>query len=79
MLTDLSRAQMVGLWCAAVVVIAACGVVAGASVSLDNGALLLVVGLMPPAVMLAVWRGAPPLTVAELLHSVDESPKEARS
>jgi len=79
MLTDLSRAQMVGVWCAAVVVIAACGVVAGASVSFDNGALLLVVGLMPPAVMLAVWRGAPPLTVAELLHSVDESPKEARS
>jgi len=78
MFKDLSRAKVAGMWCAAVLVIAACGVVAGVSLTLNNGALLLVVGLMPPAVMLAVWRGAPAMTVAELLHSADESPREAR-
>jgi hypothetical protein len=34
-------------------------------------ALLLVACLVPPAIMLLVWRGAPPPTVAELLHAVD--------
>ena len=27
--------------------------------------------VVPPAIMLLVWRGAPPQTVAEVLHSVD--------
>jgi hypothetical protein len=78
MFNNLSRAKVAGMWCAAVLVLAAFGVVAGVPLTLGNGALLLVVGLTPPAVMLAVWRGAPPQTVAELLHSADESPKDTR-
>jgi len=31
--------------------------------------------LVPPAVMLLVWRGAPPVTVAELLHDVSHPGK----
>ena len=27
--------------------------------------------IVPPAVMLMLWRGAPPQTVAEVLHAVD--------
>ena len=27
--------------------------------------------IVPMAVMLVVWRGAPPATVAEILHKVD--------
>ncbi len=78
MLKDISRARLAGIWWAAVIVIGACGVVAGAGITLSNGALLLVAGLVPPAVMLLVWRGAPPVTVAELLHSVNRPAKETR-
>jgi hypothetical protein len=40
--------------------------------------LLLVAGLLPPTIMLLVWRGAPPETVAELLHSVNRPSKDTR-
>jgi hypothetical protein len=41
--------------------------------------LLLVAGLAPSAVLLLIWRGAPPATVAELLHSVNRPSKDSRS
>ncbi len=78
MLKDMSRARLVAAWCAAVIVLGACGVVAGAAITISNGELLLVTCLVPPAVMLLVWRGAPPLTVAELLHSVNRPSRHAR-
>jgi hypothetical protein len=78
MLKGLSRTRLVGAWCAAVIVIGAVSVVAGAAVSLSNVELLLVAGLLPPTVMLLVWRGDPPVTVAELLHSVNRPSKETR-
>ena len=71
MLKDMSRARLAGAWCAAVIVIGACGVVAGAAITASNGELLVVACLGPPALMLLVWRGAPPVTVAELLCFVN--------
>jgi hypothetical protein len=35
---------------------------------------ILLVCIMPPVVMFIVWRGAPPATVAEILHTVDRRP-----
>ena len=78
MLRDTSRARLVGALCVAVIAIGACGVIAGAGVTVGNGAVLLVTCLVPPAVMLLVWRGAPPATVAELLYAVDRSSKDVR-
>ena len=40
------------------------------NVAINFASLLLTLALGPPAVMLLVWRGAPPPTVAEVLHSV---------
>ncbi len=54
-----------------VVVLAAASVVLGLSVTASTALLWLVACVVPPGVMLMVWPGAPPLTVAELLHSVD--------
>ena len=71
MLKDISRTRLIGAWWAAVIVIGACGVVAGANITVGNAELLLMCGLVPPAVMLLVWRGAPPVTVAELLYAVN--------
>ena len=70
---SISRAQLVSAWLMAVAILTACGVVLGLDITLSSGILLLATSLVPPAVMLLVWRGAPPFTVAELLHSVDTS------
>ena len=78
MLKGISRTRLVGAWCAAVIVIGACGVVAGVPITLGYAALLLIVCLVPPAIMLLVWGGAPPQTVAELLYSVDAPSKDPR-
>jgi hypothetical protein len=75
MLKNLSRGQMAGLWCAAIVAIGAASVAAGASTTSGAVELWLAACLVPPAVMLLVWRGAPPVTVAELLHDVNQPGK----
>lgn len=78
MLSNITRAQMAGAWCLMVIVVGACSVIAGAAMTVGNGALLLVTCVVPPIVMLFVWRGAPPLTVAELLQSVNDASKKTR-
>jgi hypothetical protein len=72
MLKDLSRARLAGAWCVAVMAIGALGVVAGAAITVSAAELLLVACVVPPAVMLLMWRGAPPRTVAEVLYAVDK-------
>jgi hypothetical protein len=71
MLNNFSRTRLAGAWCAAIGVLGACGVVAGAALTTSSLELLLATCFVPPAVMLLVWRGAPPATVAELLHAVN--------
>jgi hypothetical protein len=78
MMKDISRARLAGMWVAAVIVVAACSVFWGIALTLNNGALWLVACVVPPAVMYLVWRGAPPITVAELLYSVDRPSKDTR-
>jgi hypothetical protein len=64
------------MWVAAVIVVGACSVFWGIALTASNGELWLAAGLVPPAVMLLVWRGPPPVTVAELLYAVNKSSKE---
>jgi hypothetical protein len=78
MLKDISRTRLAAIWVAAVIVMAAFSVVWGMALTLNSSAIWLVVCLAPPAVMLLVWRGAPPLTIAELIHSVDVPSKDTR-
>jgi hypothetical protein len=78
MLKNSSRAQVVGAWFAAIIVMFACAVVSGANITVSTGELWLAACVVPPAVMLLVWRGGPALTVAELLHAVDGSSKGGR-
>jgi hypothetical protein len=70
---SISRARLIGGWLVAVAVLMACAVVMGLDVRLSGVVLLGAMSLVPPAVLLLVWRGAPPFTIAELLHSVDTS------
>jgi hypothetical protein len=66
-----SRGTVIGVWFTALAVVAGAGAVGGVSITMGTRALLLVACLVPPAIMLMVWRGAPPLTVAGLLYAVE--------
>lgn len=79
MLKSVSRGRLVRSWCAAVIVLGAFSVAGGGPITTNAGELWLVACLVPPAVMLLVWRGAPPATVAELLYSVSLPSKEGRA
>jgi hypothetical protein len=71
MLKNVSRVQWVGAWAATVIVLMACSVVAGGAITAGSIELWLVAGIVPPVVMLCLWRGAPPQTVAEMLYAVN--------
>ena len=45
----------------------------GAS-SAQSWALLAIAGIVPPAVMLALWKDAPPETIAEVLYATERKP-----
>ena len=78
MLKGISRTRLMGFWFAAVAIMIASAVATGVNIPINTAALLLTVCLVPPAVVLLVWRGAPPPTVGEILYSVNQ-PKEGRS
>jgi hypothetical protein len=71
MLKAMTRARLIQLWFAAVVVAIAIGVVLGASVSASTGAMLLALTFVPPAIVLLMWPGVQPPTASEVLHGVD--------
>ncbi len=59
-------------WAVALVAIALTAAFAGLSWTAGIGTLWFAACVVPPAVMLLVWRGAPPPTMAEILHAVDK-------
>ena len=79
MFKHLSRTRLALVWCVAVAVASVLAVVSdGVAVTFANAGLLLMVGLIPPAIMLLIWRGPPPLTIAEVLHAAGKPSKEDR-
>jgi len=78
MLSLVSRLGIASTWIAAAVVLGVCSVFLGFAFNSSSAVLWLVACLIPPAVMLLVWPSAPPLTVAELLHAVDNPPKQGQ-
>ena len=71
MLTDITRSQLVGYWFAAVAVIIASVIAMGVDVGVSTSALLLSLSLVPPGIVMALWRERPALTVAEILHTAN--------
>ena len=79
MLINLSRRRLAGLWMMAVAVMAACSVAFGMALTVSNGELWVVAGVVPPVILLMLWPRADPVTVAQVLHSVNGSSKGGRS
>jgi hypothetical protein len=72
MLNDFTRNRLVGLWFAAVAVAIAFFVATGANVTASTTALLLTLSVVAPGILMALWRGAPPQTVGEILYTADK-------
>ena len=70
MLNGITRARVIQIWIAAVVVAVAIGLAFGVEVTLSTAVLLLASALVPPAIILFLWRETPP-TVAEVIHTAD--------
>jgi len=64
MSSNLLRARMVWTWCMSVMTTGALGIVLGAPLTIANGELLLAACVVPPFVMLRVWRFAAPRALA---------------
>ncbi|OFW30889.1 MAG: hypothetical protein A3H97_19190 [Acidobacteria bacterium RIFCSPLOWO2_02_FULL_65_29] len=62
---------MIAVWFVLVAVVMAGSLAAGAAPKLSTWMMLVAISLSAPSVFLLIWRGAPPATVAELLHSVE--------
>ena len=71
MLRSINRRTVIGVWLSVLLAAAGAGALSGVSITIGINALWLVACVVPPAVMLMVWRGAPPPTMAEILHAVD--------
>lgn len=69
MLKNLSRERVIVAWLVVVSIALAGSLVAGAAASPSTWILLLCLCLAPPLLSLFIWRGAPPPTVAEILHT----------
>ena len=78
MLEHTTRNRLVGFWFAAVAVVVAAVIAMGVNVGASTAALLLTVSLVPPGIILVLWRGATPPTVGEILYAASTS-DEGRS
>ena len=72
-----TRNRLVGCWFAAVAVIVGSMVAMGVNVGVSTSAILLTLSLVPPVIVLALWRSAPP-TVGEVLYRANTR-QEGRS
>ena len=72
MFKALNPRTVIAAWAAVLIAIAGTAALAGVPITVSVTALWFAACIVPPAVMLLVWRGAPPPTMAEILHAVDK-------
>jgi hypothetical protein len=76
-LKDITRNRLVGGWFATVAVIIAAVIAMGVNVGVSTTALLLALSIVPPGIILALWRGPSPPTVGDILRAAN-TPREGR-
>jgi len=76
---EMTRSRLIQVWFAALGLIVVAGIAVGANVTVGTGAMLLALCLVPPVIVLIVWPGVQPSTIAEVLHGEEQrSVKEGR-
>lgn len=72
-----ARLTIVTGWFVAVVAALSIRVAIGAPITVLAGVGLLLVGCVPAIVLYAVFRGAPPKTIGEVLYDAEQAPQVA--
>jgi hypothetical protein len=72
MFRSMNRRVTIGVWFALLLAVAGVGLLSGAPITVRSSAFWFCVCSVPPAVMLMLWRGAPPLTAAQVIRTVDQ-------
>jgi hypothetical protein len=78
MVNDITRSRLVAGWFLTVALISALVIALGVDVGGSTTALLLTLSIVPPGIILALWRGAPPPRVGEILYATNPR-REGRS
>jgi hypothetical protein len=79
MLKNISQARLLGAWFGSISVLVAAALAFGAALTVGNVLLWSVLCLVPPVVMTYVWKaGAQPVTMTQLLSSIDTPAKNGR-
>jgi hypothetical protein len=76
MMNQNSKIGLAGAWCAGVIVLGACAIVAGVNLTVANGEVWLIACLLPPTLILLLRRDDPP--AAPLLQLVNRPSKDIR-
>jgi hypothetical protein len=71
---------LAGAWCATVIVLGACAIVLGVDLTIGNAELWLMACLLPPTILLPLWRGSrpTPIPIPMLLRPASRVVKEIR-
>jgi|AP3Bu8745761321_1050154.scaffolds.fasta_scaffold10489_2 hypothetical protein len=73
MLKGLTRSKLLQIWFIVVALVVVAGIAFGVAVTAGTAVLLLALCLVPPVILLLLWPGVRPQTVAEVLHDVDRN------
>ena len=79
MFKHISRERVVAAWVATVLVMLAASIVAGVAITLGTAQLWLATCLVPPGILLLLWHGKEPMTIAHPIYEVDREAKGGRA
>jgi hypothetical protein len=68
MLKEMTRARLIQVWFAGILLFVAACTTFGMAMTVGTGAVLFGLSLVPPALVLMLWPGVQPQTVAEVLY-----------
>ena len=71
MLKNMTRGRLAAVWFVTVAIVAAAAVAFGPAFTFGTGMFLMAASLVPPVVMLSLWRGVQPATIAEVLRDAE--------
>jgi hypothetical protein len=67
----ITRSRLLEIWFATVALVVVAGVATGVDMTPGTGIMLLALCLVPPLIILLMWPGVQPPTIAEVLHDGD--------
>jgi hypothetical protein len=71
MLTNTNRSKMIQGWFAAATLVVVASLVLGASITVATAAVLLTLCLVPPAIVLILWRAPQPVRLSQGVYGPD--------